>query len=150
LFASAFEKHVDIALPCVAFEEIKDEQSGPLVPLPYRHAMRIAARPGVPAPRSQAGRSYGVRRRLRAETVRWRPRAARPVDPNRLCVNACGHDRLASIRDHDDITGLDVRRRVFQEAEIIASCVMEPVDGHRASSIDRLSAAVCNSRVRES
>jgi hypothetical protein len=43
LLASAFEQDVDIALPCVAFEEIKDEQ--PFVLLPYRHAMRIAARP---------------------------------------------------------------------------------------------------------
>jgi hypothetical protein len=26
---------------------------------------------------------------------------------------------------------------VFQEAEVVASCVVETVDGHRASSIDR-------------
>jgi hypothetical protein len=47
--ASAFEQDVDIALPCVAFEEIKDQQAGPLtlVPRGCRHRTRIAARLNV-------------------------------------------------------------------------------------------------------
>lgn len=47
------------------------------------------------------------------------------------------HDRLPSVRDHDDITGLEVRCRVFQEAEVVTGCVAEAVDGHGAPSIDR-------------
>jgi hypothetical protein len=103
--------------------------------------------PPAPAPRS-AGSSQGrdrrslsrhvwrqatgVRRTLRAEARRWRPRAWRPVAP-RLCFNSRRHDRLASVRDHDDITGLEVRRRVLEEAQVFAGCVVETVDGQRTS-----------------
>jgi hypothetical protein len=48
------------------------------------------------------------------------------------------HDRLASVRDHDNITGLEVRRGVLEEAEVVTGCVVEAVDGHGAPSIDRL------------
>ena len=58
----------------------------------------------------------------------------------RLCLNTRRHDRLPSVSEHDDITGLEVRRRVLDEAEIIAGCVVEAVDGHRAPSIGRLAA----------
>ena len=38
------------------------------------------------------------------------------LTPTRLCFNARGHERLASIRDHHDITRLDVRRGVLDQA----------------------------------
>jgi hypothetical protein len=48
--------------------------------------------------------------------------------------------RLASVRQHDDITGLKIRRRVLEGAEVLAGCIVESVDRHRALSIDRLAA----------
>ena len=54
----------------------------------------------------------------------------------RLGLDASRHDRLTSVRDHDDITGLEVRRRVLEEAEVVAGCVVETVDGHAVPSID--------------
>jgi hypothetical protein len=55
----------------------------------------------------------------------------------RLCFNASRHDRLSSLHEHD-ITGLEVRRRVLEEAEVIAGRIVESVDRHRSPSIDRL------------
>jgi hypothetical protein len=43
----------------------------------------------------------------------WRHRHLEHGDqltPTRLCFNSGRHDRLASVRDHDDITGLEIRR----------------------------------------
>jgi hypothetical protein len=60
--------------------------------------------------------------------------------PPRLCFNSGRHERFASVPEHDDITGFEVRRRVLEEAEVIAGCVVETVDGHRAPSIDRSAA----------
>jgi hypothetical protein len=42
------------------------------------------------------------------------------LTPTRLGFDARRHDRLASIRDHDNVPGFKVRRRVFQEAEVVA------------------------------
>jgi hypothetical protein len=56
----------------------------------------------------------------------------------RLCLNPRRHDRLPSVRDHDDITGLEVRHRMLEEAQVVAGCVVETIDRHRAPSIDRL------------
>ena len=42
------------------------------------------------------------------------------MPPTRRYFDSRRHDRLAPVRDHDDITGLDVRRRVFEEAEVVA------------------------------
>jgi hypothetical protein len=36
------------------------------------------------------------------------------LTPTRLCFNARGHDRLASIREHDNVPGFEVRRKVFE------------------------------------
>jgi hypothetical protein len=108
--------------------------------------------PPAPAPRS-AGSSQGrdrrslsrhvwrqatgVRRTLRAEARRWRPRAWRPVAP-RLCFNSRRHDRLASVRDHDDITGLEVRRRVLEEAQVFAGLCRGDGRWRAYVGIDRL------------
>jgi hypothetical protein len=35
--------------------------------------------------------------------------------------------RLAFVRQHDDITGLEVRCGVLEEAEVLAGCVVESV-----------------------
>jgi len=58
----------------------------------------------------------------------------------RLCLNTRRHDRFPPVSEHDDITGLKVRRRVLEETAVVAGCVVEAVDGHRAISIDRLAA----------
>ena len=55
--------------------------------------------------------AMGMRRRLQAETGRWQPRAWRPAVRTRLCLNARRHDRLSSVRDHDDIAGLEIWAR---------------------------------------
>jgi hypothetical protein len=60
------------------------------------------------------------------------------LPPTWLCFNTRRHDRFPPVRDHDDITGLKVRRRVLEETEIIAGCVVETVDGQCLPSIDRL------------
>jgi hypothetical protein len=60
------------------------------------------------------------------------------VPPPRLCLNTRRHDCLPSVREHDDITGLEVRRGMLEEAKVGAGCVVEAVDGNRGSSIDRL------------
>jgi hypothetical protein len=54
------------------------------------------------------------------------------VPPPRLRLNTGRHERLPSVREHDDITELEVRRRVLEEAEVITGCVMETVDRHAA------------------
>jgi hypothetical protein len=59
------------------------------------------------------------------------------LTPTRLCFNARGQERLPSIGDHDDITGLEVWRGMLEKAEVVAGRVVKAVDGHRASSIDR-------------
>ena len=38
----------------------------------------------------------------------------------RLGLDARGDDRLTSLREHDDVTGLDVWRRVLEEPEVVA------------------------------
>jgi hypothetical protein len=113
---------------------------------------RSRRRPSSPR-RADAGsapsRGVPLRERLVARQRRRRDSDFQQRDqltPTRLCFNARGHDRLASIRDHHDITRLDVRRRVFQGTEVVAGCVVETVDRHRASSIDRLSARCHRSR----
>jgi hypothetical protein len=58
------------------------------------------------------------------------------LTPTRLCFNARCHNRLASIRDHHDVTRFDVRRRVFQEAEVVSGCVVETVDRHGTKQHD--------------
>jgi hypothetical protein len=62
------------------------------------------------------------------------------VTPTRLCFNARGHDRLTSVRDYDNVPGFKVRRRVLQEAEVVAGRVMESVGRHGAPSIEKLAA----------
>jgi hypothetical protein len=58
--------------------------------------------------------------------------------PTRLRFNPRRRDPLSSVREHDDIAGLDVRRGVLTEAEVVAGCVVEAVDRHRGFSIDRV------------
>jgi hypothetical protein len=58
------------------------------------------------------------------------------MPPTWLCFNTRPHDGFPPVRDHKDIPGLEVRRGVFEEAEIVAGCVVEAVDGHLARSID--------------
>jgi hypothetical protein len=41
------------------------------------------------------------------------------LSPTRLCFNSGRHGRLTSVGDHDDITGLGVRCRVLEEAEVV-------------------------------
>jgi len=53
-----------------------------------------------------------------------------------LGLDASRDERLSSVRDYDDITGLKVRRRMLEEAEVVAGCVVETVDGHAVPSID--------------
>jgi hypothetical protein len=69
--------------------------------------------------------------RLRECVVGFEPRRGdgdlkhrNQLSPTRLCFNSRRHNRLPSVRDHDDITGLEVRRRVLEEAEVITGCVM--------------------------
>ena len=40
----------------------------------------------------------------------------------------------------DDVSGRDARRGMLEQAEVVAGRVMETVDAHDASSIDRLTA----------
>jgi hypothetical protein len=60
------------------------------------------------------------------------------LSPTRLGFNSRRHNRLPSVGEHDDITGLEVRRGVLEAAEVVAGCVVETVDGYRALSIDQL------------
>ena len=55
------------------------------------------------------------------------------LPPTRLGFNSRCHDRLSSVREDDNVTGLDVRGRVLEEAEIIAGGVVKAVDRHRHS-----------------
>jgi hypothetical protein len=48
----------------------------------------------------------------------------------RLYFNSGCNDRIASVREYDYITGLKVRRRVFEETEVVTGCVVEAVDRH--------------------
>jgi hypothetical protein len=78
-----------------------------------------------------------VRRRLRVETGYGDFEHGDKRPWPRLCFNTRRHDRLPSVRDHD-ITGLKVRRGVLKEAEVAAGRIVEMVDRHRSSTIDRL------------
>jgi len=49
----------------------------------------------------------------------------------RLCFSRRRHDAFSSVRDPDNITWLEVRRRVLEEAEIFAGRVMNAVDRRR-------------------
>jgi hypothetical protein len=42
------------------------------------------------------------------------------LPPARLCLDPRRHYRLPPISEHDDITGLEVRRGVLEDAEILA------------------------------
>ena len=48
----------------------------------------------------------------------------------RLCLNTRRYNRLSSVGEHDNIAGLEVRRRVLEEAEVVPGCVVEAVDRH--------------------
>jgi hypothetical protein len=50
------------------------------------------------------------------------------------------NEGLPTVHEHHDITGLDVRRRVLEEAEVVAGRVVEAVGRHGASSIEKLAA----------
>lgn len=46
------------------------------------------------------------------------------VSGSRFSVHASGNERLPSVREHDDVTGLGVRARVL-EAEVVAGGMVE-------------------------
>ena len=100
-----------------------------------RRRDRIAARNVlVPPPRARAprpagssplGRTHAVDGEQDLEHRDERPRPGLFLNPRR-------HDPFSSICEHDNITGLEVRRGMLEEAEIVASCVVESVDRHCA------------------
>lgn len=48
-----------------------------------------------------------------------------------LSLHASYDERLSSVWDDDDISWLDVRSRVLEEAEVVACVVVEAVGRHR-------------------
>ena len=86
--------------------------------------------PRARAPRSAGssrGRTRRWSRRSSAASARSPLRAARPADPTPALLQVAPS---RPPRVHDDITRLEVRGRVLEEAEIFAGCVMKAVDRH--------------------
>jgi hypothetical protein len=115
-----------------------------------RRPASSARRLQLPLLDPQAGRNYGSASSAsrRDGVTDFEDRDQMP--PARLCFNSRRHDRFAPVRDHDDITGFEVRRRVLQEAEVVAGCVVETVDGHlrRVSTDSRRAGSNSNARPR--
>jgi hypothetical protein len=71
-----------------------------------------------------------VRRRLRPETGDGYLEHRNQVPPPRLCFNSGRHERFASVPEQDNFTGFEVRRRMLEEAEVVAGRVVEAVRRH--------------------
>ena len=48
----------------------------------------------------------------------------------RLCFNPRSYDPFSSVREHQNITGLEIGGGVLEETEIFAGCVVDAVDRH--------------------
>ena len=93
-----------------------------LAPQVAREVRRVAAARG-----SEAGQRLFVANRDRCQ--RYLEHGDQ-LSPTRLCFNSHRHDPLSSVREHDNIAGLEVRRRVLEEAEVVPGRVVEAVDRH--------------------
>jgi hypothetical protein len=52
------------------------------------------------------------------------------VPPTGLGFNSRRHQRISSIRQHENITGFEVRGRVLEGAEVVSGGVVKAVDRH--------------------
>ena len=108
---------------------------------PQARASRANSRLVHPAPSSSRSRSAGSSQVGLSDRVfaRQRCRGDRHFEQrrqrSRLALDPRRHERLAPVREKDDVTRLEVRRWMLEEAEVVACRVAEAVGRHASSVI---------------